>query len=33
MIAYVQATGEAGTAKVKLTSPMLKGTEVTIDVK
>ena len=33
LIAYVQATGEAGAAKVKLSSPMLKGTEVTIDVK
>lgn len=33
ILTYIQATGEAGTVKVKFTSPWLKGTETTIQVK
>ena len=33
LLAYIQATGEAGVVKVKFTSPLLKGAELTINVK
>lgn len=33
LLAYIQATGKAGQAHIRFTSPWLKGTELTIDVK
>lgn len=33
MLLYIQATGEAGDVKIKLTSPLLKSTETLIKVK
>jgi beta-galactosidase/beta-glucuronidase len=33
LLAYIQSKGETGTVKVKFTSPLLKNTEVKIDIK
>ena len=32
LLAYIQSANEAGEVRVKLTSPLLKGTEVVISV-
>jgi beta-galactosidase len=33
LLAYIQSNGQAGTVKVKFTSPLLKGAEVSINIK
>lgn len=33
LLAYVQTTGEGGTARVRFSSPLLKGTEVVLEVR